>query len=175
MERYKHTTLKLSTSLRSDLLRILSFFGYNSDKTMPNPPKENPDTLLPWDDLLGSDTNRHNVRVICDLVSLTYQQKEVLTACVKVESDFRTRITHANYTITAANGVKHLSSTDYGIVQINDYWHIGVGKDFPSPEYVLDNPEACVRFMCNYYKANGHLNAWVSFTSGAYKDWLGKV
>jgi len=60
-------------------------------------------------------------------------------------------------------------------VQINDYYHIGTGKDFASVDYVMRNPEACIRYMCAYYKRFGNLNAWVSFTSGAYKKYLGKV
>ena len=138
-----------------------------------NPPN---DTLLPWNMgyVNGDPNNHHNVRVLCDLCSLTEEQKNILTACVRVESDFNTQITHSNYAYTL-EGVKFVASTDFGIVQINSYWNIGDGKPFPSSEYVLQNPEACVRFMCNYYKQNGNLDLWCSYTSGAYLKFLGKV
>jgi hypothetical protein len=80
-------------------------------------------------------------------------------------------VEHRNYVLNAA-GERHLSSTDFGIVQANDYWHIGPGKYFPSVEYVFTHPEECVRWMCRYYKTHGHLNAWCSYTSGAYKQYL---
>lgn len=140
----------------------------------PAPPQSNPDALLPWDNVPGSEANRHNVRAICDLEGLTYTQKEVLAACVKVESDFETQIVHPNFAFNS-EGMKYLASTDYGICQINDFWHIGPTKEFPSSEFVLANPEACVQFMARYYKAHGHLNAWVSYTSKAYLKYLGKV
>lgn len=136
---------------------------------------QNPDLLLPWEfNVLGSENNHHNVRALCDLGGLDYEQKEILTACVKIESDFATGVSHKNYAITT-EGVRYLASTDWGIVQINDKWHIGQGKDFPTVEYVLENPEACVRYMVNCYKTSGNLNLWCSFTSGAYKEFLGKV
>lgn len=132
----------------------------------------NPDILgTDWSDPLVA---QHNVRVLCDLEGLAYSQKEILTACVKIESDFKILAEHINYAFTAT-GVRYIASTDFGIVQVNDYWHIGSGKDFPSSAYVLANPELCVRWMCVYYKTHGNLNAWVSYTSGAYKQWLGKV
>ncbi len=127
----------------------------------------NPDALLAWDTIEGA---HHNVRAICDLVGLTFDQKQILTACVKVESGFDINAVHIN-----RDGRGHILSTDYGIVQINDYYHIGAGKEFPTIEYVLANPEDCVRWMCTYYKTHGNLAAWVSCTSGAFKQWLGRV
>ncbi|HEX3861307.1 MAG TPA: hypothetical protein VHY35_06395 [Stellaceae bacterium] len=136
-------------------------------------PSPNPDDLeRPW---VSGPVARHNVRAICDLEGLTLAQKEDVTACVYVESQFTLNATHLNYAVDEVTGHRYLASTDYGIVQVNDYWHIGPGKDFPSAEYVLNNPEACVRWMCRYYKIHGNLNAWVSWTSGAYKAYLGKV
>lgn len=134
---------------------------------------ENPDILLPWG---PQQNNHHNVRVCCDLGGLTYDQKEVLAACVKVESDFLnyrpdgTPITHKNIREDGSVG-----SIDYGIVQVNSRFHIGPGLDFPSVEYVLSHPQECVQWMVAYYRRYGHLNAWCSFTSGAYKEHLGKV
>jgi hypothetical protein len=127
----------------------------------------NPDALLDWSLIVGA---HHNVRALCDLGGLTYAQKEVLTACVRVESGFDINAEHKNKDNTGA-----VWSIDWGIVQINSWFHIGAGKDFPSVEYVLANPEACVRWMCQYYLTHGDLGAWSSFTSGDYKQWLGRV
>jgi len=139
---------------------------------MPTAPHVNPDALgAPWSDTVIA---HHNVRALCDLEALSYDQKEVLTACVYVESAFRINATHQN-TVIEADGTRKVTSTDFGIVQVNDYYHIGAGKDFPSTDYVLANPEICVRWMARYYKTHGNLNAWCSYTSGAYKRWLGKV
>lgn len=130
---------------------------------------ENPDTLLPW---TTPENCHHNVRVVCDLEGLTYNQKQILTACVRQESDFVTTATHNNTNNTI----------DYGICQYNDglnqhgvpYW-IGEGATFPNPAYVINNPLDCVQVMCRYLKATGNLNPWVSYASGEYKQWLGKV
>lgn len=135
----------------------------------------NQEPVVPDPDALGADWSNvivahHNVRVLCDLEGLTYDQKEILTACVFVESAFHIDAKHEN-----KDGQGHVLSTDWGVVQVNDFYHIGEGKDFPSVQYVLENPEACVRWMCGYYKLHGNLDAWVSFTSGAYKLHLGKV
>lgn len=131
----------------------------------------NPDIILPW---ALSMTAHHNVRALCDLMGLSYEQKQVLTACVYIESGFHVNAEHQNFKFNA-DGSRTLESTDYGIVQVNDYWHIGPGKEFPNVAFVLANPEACVRWMCRYYKEHGNLNAWCSFTSGAYKRVLGTV
>ena len=130
----------------------------------PTPP--NPDILGLWDTPANC---RHNLRVICDEEGLTVQQKNILTACVADESGFLTN-PRPNRNKDPKTGV--VWSTDWGIVQVNDWFHIGPGKDFPSVQYVLDNPEACVRWMANYYKTNGNLNAWASYTSGVYKNYL---
>jgi hypothetical protein len=143
--------------------------------TAPLPPKPlpmNPDTLLPWNTTSSlSHENYHNVRVICDLVGLTYAQKEILTACVWQESDFMTN-PRPNQNKTLSGKVW---STDYGIVQVNDYYNIGTGKPFPNVQYVLNNPEACVRWMAGIMKSTGKLQPWASYTTGAYKKYLGKT
>ena len=151
---------------------VFSFSNKNDSMTQPQnpttpavPTAANPDVLVAWD---APADCRHNVRVICDLVGLTLDQKNILTACVADESGFLTN-PRPNRN-KDKNGV--VWSTDYGIVQVNDYFHIGPGKDFPSVQYVLDNPEACVRWMAEYYKTHGNLNAWASYTSGVYKNYL---
>lgn len=128
----------------------------------------NPDVLLPdWSIIPAA---HHNVRAICDLEGLDHEQKQILTACVYVESGFDINAVHYN-----KNGQGEITSTDFGIVQVNDYWHIGSGKDFPTVDYVMSHPEECVRWMARYYKQHGNLNAWVSFSAGLYQKYLGKV
>lgn len=111
---------------------------------------------------------RHSVRVICDEEGLSLNDKEIITACIMQESHFyNTAINHNR----DAQG--NVLSTDWGIVQVNDHYHIGPGKDFPSVEYVLAYPDKCVRWMCTLFK-QGKLGLWVSYSSGAYKQWLPK-
>lgn len=87
---------------------------------------------------------------------LTPQMQHRVFKTIMCESEFDPSATHQN-----KNG-----TTDYGICQFNDgkgkdgaiYW-IGTGACFPSPEYVLKNPEACVRVMCREFKL-GHQGYW---------------
>jgi len=126
---------------------------------------ENPDTLLPW----GPIPNNHrNVRVLCDLTGLSYDDKEDLTACVMVESGFNLNAINHNYIFE--NGIRVLGSTDYGICQWNDKYH---GSEI-APDQALHNPEMAVRLMCKYWLA-GKKGQWCSYSSGAYKQYLGKV
>ncbi len=110
---------------------------------------------------LGSDTQYH----VADT-------KRILLACIELESAFMnyrpngSPMEHKNFGI---NGV--LSSTDWGLCQINDYWHIGAGKDFPTVQYVLANPEECVRWMARLFKA-GKADLWSSFKGQGYKKFL---
>lgn len=130
------------------------------------------DTLEPWTDPLS---NRHNVRVLCDLSGLTLEAKNVITACVEVESGFYNYfpngepVTHKNYN---TKGI--LTSTDWGVVQINDFYHCGEGKDFPSADFVMANPDKAVQFMIDMYKV-GRLSMWVSYSSGAYIKYMPSV
>lgn len=118
---------------------------------------------------------RHSFRVICDEQGLThatqtihgkvYRVKDILCACIDQESQFKNTAVGRN----VKNG--KLVSTDWGICQINDYYHCGPGKEFPSAQYVVAHPEDAVRFMIRMYKA-GKLNMWVSYSSGAYEKYL---
>ena len=124
-------------------------------------PTPNIDTLVAW---TGTENCRHNVRVLCDLEGLDEATKDALSQTIHCESGYNTQAVNKNM----VNG--KLSSTDWGICQINDYWHIGPGKDFESVDYVLQNPEACVRWMINQWKA-GNANAWVCHLKGMYLNY----
>lgn len=141
-----------------------------------NPPPMNPDELLPWNTTTRlSHENWHNVRALCDLEGLSHEQKEVLTACVWRESEFMTNPRPNQNKLKDGT----VWSSDFGIVQVNDYWNIGPGKPFPTVQFVINSPEACVRWMARYYKQHGNLgvgsSGWASFTTGAYKQFLGKT
>lgn len=108
----------------------------------------------------------HAVRVMCDQAGLSLEEKNLICSCIYQESRFlNTAINHNKN----AQGV--VTSTDYGICQINDWFHIGPGKDFPSVEYVVGNPDKCVAYMISCYE-HGLLRLWSSYVSGAYKQWL---
>lgn len=132
----------------------------------------NPDSYtFPWD---TQAHYFHNVRVLCDLAGLTVEQKNIVCACIFQESRFRDY--HPDGTpIDNQNRDKETGlvwSTDWGLVQVNDYWNIGEGKPFPSVDYVLKNPHATALFMINEMKATNELKDWASYTSGAFKPWL---
>jgi hypothetical protein len=138
----------------------------------PVPAQSAPISPLLWDTPQNSE---HSVRVCCDEAGMTWDEKNVLWACVKQESDFNNSVTHANYIfktdLQTGQTIKVLASTDYGIVQVNNFYHIGEGKDFPSVDYVMSNPESCVRWMIKCFQT-GRASEWCSYSSGAYKQWL---
>lgn len=121
------------------------------------------DTLTMWDTQAHCS---HNVRVIADQMGMNLEEKNILWACVKQESDFNTQAIHVNH-----DGKGRVLSTDYGIAQINDYWNIGQGKPFSTYEFVLENPEEDIRWMAKCFQ-NGEAHLWCSYSTGAYKKWL---
>ncbi len=160
------------TDIITQLINLWKQLLYSIKPTpAPVPPQPTPTpvpdpTPVPkylWD---TPDNAQHSVRVICDEEGLTLKDKNDLTACVHVESNFNPKAQHQN---RDRQGV--VTSTDYGIVQVNDFWHIGPGKDFPTVDYVLTNPEACVRWMARLFKS-GRKNLWSSYNSGAYQQYL---
>jgi hypothetical protein len=131
-------------------------------------------TLVPW---TTQKNYFHNVRVLCDRAGLTVIQKNILCACIYVESQFRdyksngTPVTNWNKDPITGE----IWSTDYGLVQVNDYWQIkgyGKGSRFPSVQYVLTHPEETAGWMINTIKTTGKLQPWASYTSGVYKQHL---
>lgn len=131
------------------------------------PTLSNPDVL--YSDWSTPSKAFHNTRVLCDLAGLSVDQKNILSACVYQESGFLTN-PRPNTNKDPKTGL--VWSTDYGIVQVNDYFNIGPNKPFPSVEYVINNPQACVQWMVDTYKSTGALQPWASFTTGAYKKHL---
>lgn len=133
------------------------------DETTPAP--LNTDSIVfPWD---TPKHCAHNTRVLCDLAGLTLEQKNILCACVFQESRFDTQAEHKNL-----NADGSVSSTDWGIIQCNDFFHIAPhGTPFASVQSVLSDPNADVHWMIQCYKA-GNLGWWSSFKTGAYRQWL---
>lgn len=134
------------------------------------PAAPNPDVLAP--DWNSQERAYHNSRVLCDLSGLTVAEKNTICACLYQESQFLNYLSngqavkHENKSVTGV-----LLSTDWGIAQINDYWHVKKYPDFPSAAFILANPDKAVQFMIDAYK-NGGLGQWVSYSSGAYVQWL---
>ena len=173
----------LLESLKKDLLRALEILGILRAKQPIVPPKlpikppnlpiaPNPQVVPTppkylWDNFANS---RHSVRVICDEEKLTLQEKNLICAVIQQESNFNNKATCKN-----KNKRGEITSTDWGICQINDTkgWHIGKGLAFSSVEYLLEHPEEAVRYMIRMYKA-GKLKLWVAFSSSAYKKFLPK-
>lgn len=128
-----------------------------------------PTTTMPkykWDTPANS---RHSIRVIGDEMGLKWAEKDLICAVIQAESGFKNSAKLEN---KRANGT--VWSTDWGICQINDYYHVGVGKKFPSVKYMLDNPDKCVKWMIQMYK-QGKLSMWVAYKSGAYKKYMPKL
>lgn len=130
----------------------------------PIPAAVDPDSIVyPWDTPAHMF---HNTRVLADLAGLSVDDKNVLSACIYQESQFNNGAINHN-----RDSAGKILSTDWGLCQINDYYHIGEGKDFPTVQYVLENPDKVVAWMIAQQQ-HGGLKQWVSYTSGAYKAWL---
>jgi hypothetical protein len=121
-----------------------------------------PEVLL-WD---TPERARHSARVVMDTFGLTKKDKDLLCAVLMAESGFKNNATCKN-----KNAKGEVTSTDWGVAQINDFWHCGKGRTFPSAKYVVDHPEEAVAFMVKMHKAK-KLNLWVAFNNGSYKKYL---
>ena len=108
----------------------------------------------------------HSVRVLCDEEGLSKSEKDLICAVIYQESEFKNGAVCRN-----KDKKGNILSSDWGICQINDYWHCGKGKTFPNAEYVVANPEEAVKFMLKMYRL-GLLKLWVGFSSKAYERWL---
>lgn len=143
----------------------------NQTPIMPIEPPQSPETvpIVPVADQLAWDTPKHAwhaVRVLCDQAKLSLEEKNRICACIYQESQFY------NYFMSGQPVIhKNPTSTDWGICQVNDHYHIGPTLDFPSVDFVMKNPDKVVQWMIGKYKA-GQLKQWVSYSSGEYKQWL---
>lgn len=145
----------------------------NTPPVAPNLPATapiDPDSITySWD---TPQHNYHNARVLCDNAGLSLAEKNIICACLYQESEFYNYlpnglpVTHQN---KSPQG--QVLSTDFGIAQINDFYHIGPGKDFPSVDFLLANPDKAVQFMIDAFQ-HGKLSMWVSYSSGEYRVWL---
>ena len=150
--------------------------AWPTPENTPPPPQPTPMPEEPkykWDTVANA---KHSVRVICDEEGLTVDQKNKLCATVGAESGWMSYYLSGpkvGQPVKLENRMNNgvVWSTDFGICQINTHFWIGPGKEFPSVEYVLDNPEKCIRWMVRNWKA-GHSSWWVGFTSGNYKNYL---
>lgn len=112
------------------------------------------------------------VRTICDEMGLTKDEKDIICACIWQESNFYNYLPSGKPTTNQnKNKAGKVTSTDWGICQVNDYWNIGPKKKWASVKQVLDNPEKVVRWMITCYK-QGNLKLWSSYKFGAYKQHL---
>ena len=144
---------KPETSSKATILTSPTITSTAAPQPLVEPPKYDWDTPV---------LARHSVRVIADEEGLTVEQKDTMCATIGAESGWR----------PGAVGKPNSNGTrDYGIVQVNSYWWIGVGKQFPSTDYVLTHPEECVRWMCKLWK-QGKRNYWSAWNNGSYKKYL---
>lgn len=141
---------------------------------LPEPPKPVEQAPMPTYNFDTPKQAYHSVRIICDEIGLTLDQKNILCACVYQESQFHNYVAPGVPTKNENKDLKtgQVWSTDYGICQVNDYWHIGKGKDFPTLDYVMHNPDKIVRWMASIMKHTGKLQPWSSYSTGAYTRWL---
>lgn len=170
---------KLLAYLKQQVLSLMLQIGQTKIVPVSAIPVPPPAPVPPVGDLLWDthDNARHSIRVRCDVKGLNLHEKDLITACIEQESGcLNYRMVNEKLVPTTNKNLNKdgsLSSTDWGICQINDYFHIGDGKDFPSVEFVMANPEKAVDYMINMYKA-GRLSMWVSYTSGAYLKYMPK-
>jgi len=136
----------------------------------PTPPITPPDKPTPVKSKYLWDTpahTRHSVRVICDEHDLSWEDKNLICAVVQAESGFNIKARNQN----KRDG--KVLSTDWGVAQINDFYHIGKGKSFTSVEEVLSRPELSIHFMIRQFKA-GRLNWWIAYKNKSYLKYLDK-
>ena len=105
---------------------------------------------------------------ICQDLKMTQAQIVDLFSTIDCESGWNPDCVHRNL----VDG--KVSTTDYGLCQVNDYWHIGTGKSFPTSQYVLENPLECLKWMAKEF-IDGNQHLWVCYLRGMYKDYIPKV
>ena len=107
-----------------------------------------------------------SVRRICDEQKLTDKERQLIMAVIQAESDFNNAATNKNRDKSG-----NVLSVDWGICQINSFWHIGIGRTFPSVDYVLQNPHKVVRWMITMMRA-GKIGLWCGYVNGSWKKFI---
>lgn len=144
----------------------------------PTPPPAPKPAPKPVYDFSTPKAAYRSTRMLCDEMGVPYaktllingkkySRKDRICACIYQESGFKNTAKYENKDPKTGQ----VWSTDWGIVQVNDHYHIGKGKTFPSLQYLLDNPEKAVRWMIKMELA-GELRLWSSYKFGHYKKWL---
>lgn len=111
---------------------------------------------------------RHSVRVLCDEMGMTVEQKNTMCATIGAESNgYNTKALNHNYFKSGK-----LASTDWGLCQWNDYYH---GKEI-SGGYdgeAMNNPEKAVRLMGHYWKMGELYRCWwIAYKNGSFRHYL---
>ena len=95
---------------------------------------------------------RKSVRIICDEEGMILKQKNEICDTINCESGFKTNLIHHN-----KNG-----TSDYGIIMANSHWYIGEGKPIASIDEAINNPEKCIRVMCEMWRKK-RMKDWICY------------
>lgn len=166
---------RLLVASKDALLLLLQVLNMKKDPTvielLPQKPVQSPSAVPPALDFSTPEAAHHSTRVLADELGMTLKEKDDFCKVMRCESGFNNKLTHPNYIekLNKETGIKEkiLASTDYGLCQINDKYHIGAGKDFPSVDYVMNNPEICARWAIKLCLA-GQWDLWVCHKKGLY-------
>lgn len=150
-------------NLINKLFEIVGLRQKELEEVVKKKPEMTTESKYLWDTLANS---KHSVRVICDEEGLSLGNKNLICAVIQAESGFNNKAVNKN-----RNSKGVVTSTDWGICQINDYYQIGKGTSFVSVDDVVNNPDKAVRFMVQMFKA-GKLNLWSAYKGGAYLKYL---
>ena len=102
------------------------------------------------------------VRRICKEEGMSQRQEDTIVAVVWCESNMDPK----------AIGKNKNGTTDFGLIQANSYWYIQRMKLITKDE-ALNNPEKCVRLMCQRFK-KGRADDWVCYGTKKYIKFLEK-
>lgn len=107
---------------------------------------------------------RHSIRVICDEMGMTVEQKNTMCATIYGESEFNLHARNEN----KRDG--KVTSIDLGLCQWNTYYH---GKEI-TPIESINNPEKAVRLMAKYW-LRGQRDLWIAYKSGSFRRYIDLV
>lgn len=98
------------------------------------------------------ETMQDMVKRVCREEGMSIKDSDEIYRTIECESGFNPRAKNENN--------DRLKTTDYGICQYNSHWYIGPGKPIPSVEVALNDPEFCVRVMCDAWR-KGRKRDWI--------------